>query len=117
VATGLARSVQPSFSLSVEGPQSAKAGLVALVEITVTNTSSHTVSVGLEDIHRGEFDFNFQVRDSEGKLAPGTKYMKAARGEEQGSGSTIVTMTESAQPELKPGNTLKVRADLPNFST
>lgn len=111
-STVLSEGSKLSFAITIKAPQSVKAGSKAFVDVKVTNVSNHVVSFGLVDVTRGEFDFDFEVRDSQGNLASETKYARAVKGEDQGIGSRIVIMTQSAQPDLKPGETLQFRADL-----
>jgi hypothetical protein len=110
--TGWSQTVRPSFSITITAPATIKEGAQAKVEIEVKNTSNHTITFGADDLSHSEKNFAFEVRDSAGKLAPETRYMKAVNGEEQGPGPRMVILNHLGSVTLKAGETLKGSANL-----
>jgi hypothetical protein len=110
--TGSSQTAKPSFSITITAPPAIKAGAEAKVEIEVKNISNHAITFGADDLSHSEKNFAFEVRDSAGKLAPETRYMKAVNGEEQGPGPQMVILNHLGSATLKPGETLKGTANL-----
>jgi hypothetical protein len=110
--TAVAQDGKPEFSLNIHGPESAKAGTYLAVDILVTNVSDHVIAFD-DRGSRGAANFDIDVFDAEGNLAPRTDYGKWRRGEKlppkaPGEPDTMFDATFSViSRNLKPGETLK----------
>jgi hypothetical protein len=111
---GLAQSAKPPVSIVISAPQAVRAGSKIKMDVTLTNVSNHGVIGYFEDVSHSEFNYDFDVRDSEGKPAPETRLMRAEKGLDPGPGPHIWITTHLGVGgyRVKPGESIKGSADL-----
>jgi len=112
--TGFAQNVEPPVSIVIRAPQNIKVGSTVKLDITMTNVSNRVVEGHFESAIRGELNYDIEVRDSKGKSAPETCYMKAVDGLDRGTCPDFILRTHKGigEDSLKPGEAIKGSADL-----
>jgi hypothetical protein len=95
---GFGQNSKPEFSISISAPHTVRTGSSAILDVTLTNISSRTITLSTGDNAHGELNFDIEVRDSEGKPA-------ARTGAWPLSGHL-------GYVDLKPGKKLKASADI-----
>ena len=105
----LAQSQQPgpqaAFSIAISAPQTVvKSGSDVTVNIALTNASGDKINVGQDVSRKGEFHYQFDIRDGKRNHATKTKYFRSLRGDEVGRGAVI--MRGTIIRTLQPGQTL-----------
>jgi hypothetical protein len=80
----------------------------------MTNVSNRVVAGYFSESNHGEFNYDFDVRDSEGKSAPKTCYMKAEEGLDRGSCPDFITRTHKGIGDdlINPRESIKGSAEL-----
>jgi len=109
LAPELARCAAPEFSITANAEYAeVKSGSLVLVNVTLTNLSSHVVSFALSN---PLCDYVVEVRDGTGRLAPDTEDKSKADCSHRGeiSGATGVY-------RLKPHESVKLRIPISMFS-
>jgi hypothetical protein len=108
---GVAQASKSTFSISISMPSQVATGSEIPLDITVSNTSDLSIAFdGLSPY--GERNFLVTVVNANGNPAEETKYMKAVRGEDQGSGPQIVLGGQRIEKDIAPGKTLNFKAYL-----
>jgi len=107
--SSMAQEGRPEFSVTIHGPEIVKFGAYIVVDVLVTNISNRVIPFDDADIPAlGEANFDVNVLDAQGKLAPRTMVGKARRGEKPSPGEPEIVFTgKLVERELKPGETLK----------
>jgi len=79
LSCGLATAAEPEFSLTISVTHdSFKAGEEVKLKILLTNLTEH--QIGLESLPGVEFEYSFDVLDSQSRKAPLTRYGRALNG-------------------------------------
>jgi hypothetical protein len=109
-----AQNAKSAVANVINAPESAKVGSALKLEITMTNVSNRAVKGHFESILHGELNYDIEVRDTEGRLAPETCYMKAIRGSDRGTCPDFIIRTHKGAGEdsLEPNKELKGSANL-----
>jgi hypothetical protein len=103
------------FSLKLDvSPGNAKAGSNFVAEVDLTNTANKRIGFDVCLGMRVECNFDIDVRDSQGKPALETRYLKAVRGKPTGY-TLLLSSPSIAGKSLEPGETIKFVSDLPEL--
>jgi hypothetical protein len=103
------------YSLKLDvSPRSAKAGSNFAVEVDLTNTTSKPIGVPVCLGMSVECNFDIDLRDSQGKPALETRYLKAVRGEPTGP-PLLISAPSIAGKGAQPGETIKFASNLPEL--
>jgi hypothetical protein len=98
-----ALSGQPPFSIKIAQADIAKSGAEILVEIALTNTADHEISVGKApgNLPQAESEYLVEAFDSEGQTAPDTDYGRKIKQ------NKIVVSFSRVSATIEPGGSLK----------
>ncbi|MGO9602233.1 MAG: hypothetical protein ACLQAT_02305 [Candidatus Binataceae bacterium] len=100
------RELEPSFSIALRAPETTvKADAEVELDVTLKNTSHRDITVG-EILGGSDLNYNIEVRDGQGKLAPETPFGKKLHGKDpnfQGQHGSILahTLAPGASHETK----------------
>jgi len=90
------RDLEPSFSITISAPErTVKANSEVELDVILKNTSHRDISVS-EILGGADLNFNIEVRDGQGKLAPETSFGKKLHGKDpnfQGQHGSILAHT------------------------
>lgn len=113
-ATGTHKADAAPFTLKISaGNSSIKAGAAVWVDATVTNTSSHSISVS-GSVEKAGFEYSIEVRNEHAAEAPKTRLGQELSGQAKPAGGGLpetVVVEDFGYRTLAPGKSLTDRVE------